>query len=69
MNNEKEVYFAEWCPKCVNAKADTVPAYPCWECLDTPVNIDSHKPINFKEARVESKRSAVKVESYTVSES
>lgn len=53
MNNEKEVYFAEWCKKCKYYKADEEhlnPDHPCWECLDEPVNIDSHKPVRFEKA-------------------
>ncbi len=45
---EKEVYFGEWCPKCVNHdKPETED--PCWDCLDNPMNIESHKPLYFKE--------------------
>ena len=44
----KLVDFDKYCPKCKN----WIVAFtedPCNECLTTPVNIDSHKPINFKE--------------------
>lgn len=48
MNNPKEVLFNEWCCKCkyfkVQEKDD-----PCCDCLDEPFNIDSHKPVYFKE--------------------
>ena len=51
LNNEKEVYFNEYCKKCVNKDvSEDDPEGDCWECLESPVNIDSHKPINFKEA-------------------
>ena len=47
-NNRKEVFFETWCPKCKyeNTK-ETLD--PCNACLDQPYNIDSHKPIFFKE--------------------
>lgn len=70
MNHQKEVYFAEWCKKCKYYKADEEhlnPDHPCWECLDEPVNIDSHKPIRFEQAD-EPKKGKIKVKSYTVSE-
>ena len=48
MNNYKEVYFNEYCSKC--KYKDTLESDdPCDECLTNPSNIDSHKPINFKE--------------------
>ena len=44
----KEVYFNQWCPKCSHYnKSETKD--PCNECLTQGWNIDSHKPINFKE--------------------
>jgi len=45
---DKEVYFHEYCPKCVHKdKAENED--PCWDCLNEPMNAESHKPINFKE--------------------
>ena len=45
----KEVFFHEYCPKCKHK--DTVETDdPCNECLDNGANLDSHKPVNFKEA-------------------
>lgn len=44
----KIVEFSEYCYKCKNK--DVVETEdPCNECLKTPVNEDSHKPINFEE--------------------
>lgn len=45
---KKIVEFVEYCPKCeyINVEATED---PCNECLNHPVNEDSHKPINFKE--------------------
>jgi hypothetical protein len=43
----KFVAFDVYCPLCINSKlAETED--PCNECLTTPVNQNSHKPINFK---------------------
>lgn len=48
MNEQKIVEFGEYCPKCEHySKSESED--PCWECLDTPTNTWSHKPINFKE--------------------
>lgn len=44
----KEVYFGDFCRTCVNLKtAEDVD--PCHECLNNPVNLYSHKPVNYKE--------------------
>lgn len=46
-NNYKIVYFERFCNKCVhfkNSEADE----PCRECLNHPVNEDSHRPTKFK---------------------
>ena len=44
----KEVYFHEYCKKCVykDKKEDET---PCDECLAEPMNTYSHKPVKFKE--------------------
>lgn len=44
---EKFVEFDEYCDIC---KYKDVKGYedPCNECLDNPVNEDSHRPVNFK---------------------
>lgn len=45
---QKEVYFNEWCGKCVNSDKEENED-PCWDCLTQGWNEDSHKPIHFKE--------------------
>ena len=44
----KEVYFNQYCSECkhkdVNSEED-----PCNECLTSPVNLYSHKPVNFEQ--------------------
>lgn len=47
---EKEVYFGEWCAKCENFRRPENED-PCWDCLENPMNIESHKPLYFKEAQ------------------
>lgn len=44
----KEVYFDKYCPKCEN-RTKTESDDPCWDCLNEPSNVESHKPIFFKE--------------------
>ena len=44
----KEVYFGEYCNKCkYNDRSEGED--PCYECLENPVNLYSHKPVKFKE--------------------
>lgn len=47
--NEKEVYFNEWCPKCIYRNKEEYED-PCNTCLTNTVNVDSHKPTEFKPA-------------------
>lgn len=44
----KEVYFTEYCKKCIFKDTDEVEE-PCNECLTQGWNEHSHKPIKFKE--------------------
>lgn len=48
MNQQKEVYFWEYCPKCAY-KDNKEDEEPCNECLYEPWRFDSHKPLMFKE--------------------
>ena len=43
----KLVEYSEYCPTC---KHRDKKAYedPCNDCLNCPINEDSHKPINYK---------------------
>ena len=48
INDYKIVNFNEYCHKC--EYFDLVEhEEPCHECLNNPANMDSHKPVNFKE--------------------
>lgn len=46
-DNYKEVFFGVFCASCkhrnLNESED-----PCNECLGATVNLNSHKPINYK---------------------
>lgn len=44
----KFVRFDEWCSKCKYEKV-AADDDPCNDCLTVPVNIDSTKPVKFKE--------------------
>lgn len=47
-NKEKEVYFHEYCKLCKHFKK-TEEEEPCCDCLEEPVNTNSHKPVYFEE--------------------
>ena len=49
----KEVYYDEWCTKCKNWPVSDGDE-PCNECLATPFNLNSHKPVRFKDGSDES---------------
>lgn len=42
--NYKEVYFDQYCVTCKHKDTDD----PCDECLHNPVNLYSHKPVNWE---------------------
>lgn len=46
----KEVYFDQYCKTCVS-KDKKEYEDPCDECLSEPVNLYSHKPVNYKEGK------------------
>lgn len=46
----KEVYFGEYCASCKWAnKAEDED--PCHDCLNEPVNLHSHKPVHYEQAK------------------
>lgn len=47
-HHDKEVYFAEYCPLCKYHALDEHDE-PCTDCLDEPVNYDSHRPVKFEQ--------------------
>lgn len=50
INELKPVDFDIYCPKCAYYDK-TESEDPCWYCLADPVNLNSHKPIEFKEKK------------------
>ena len=44
----KEVYYHEYCCKCLNFKKDEIIDL-CNECLSEPINLYTHKPVKFEE--------------------
>lgn len=47
----KEVYYHEYCKKCVHREVKNVEA-PCDECLTEPLNWNTHKPTKYEEKGV-----------------
>lgn len=45
----KEVHFHDYCVKCKYYDRREEEA-PCFECLENPVNLYSHKPLKFKKS-------------------
>lgn len=44
----KEVYFDEYCKTCEHWETQDTDE-PCAGCLENPINLYSHKPVNYKE--------------------
>lgn len=44
----KEVFYDIYCKQCKYYKLEPY-RNPCYKCLAEPYNMDSHKPVNFKE--------------------
>lgn len=44
----KEVYYSQYCKNCKHEKLEEYED-PCHDCLNEPVNVYSHKPVNFEE--------------------
>jgi hypothetical protein len=44
----KEVYYYDYCYKCAHYNKDVI-GERCDECLSEPVNLYTHKPVNFEE--------------------
>ena len=48
--DNKEVFFDVYCPTCEHCEDEENDMNsPCWDCMEFPVNQDSHKPVNWKE--------------------
>ena len=44
----KEVYFDQYCKTCKHEKVKESED-PCEECLSSPTNVYSHKPVKYEE--------------------
>lgn len=52
IGSNKEVFFDVYCPTCqYKDDNESDVTSPCFDCLDTPVNQDTHKPVNWKEPK------------------
>lgn len=47
-NSYKEVYFDQYCKTCKHEKLDETDD-PCDDCLNEPMNVNSHKPTMWEE--------------------
>lgn len=47
-DNDLLVYFGRYCKSCKHEKLEENEP-PCDECLEHPVNLNSHKPINYED--------------------
>lgn len=47
INSDKIVNYYDWCPVCMYLNVDESDD-PCHECLSTPVNQDSRRPVKFR---------------------
>lgn len=47
----KEVYFHEYCDKCKHKKVADHES-PCSECLNEPINLNTHRPVKYEEKSV-----------------
>ena len=45
MAEPKEVYFDQYCKTCKYSDLSE-DQDPCWDCLEEPMNYDSHKPLS-----------------------
>lgn len=48
MNDMREVYYGHFCKHCVYEDLDESQD-PCDDCLNEPFNMNSHKPVCYKE--------------------
>lgn len=46
-DNDLLVYFDKYCKSCKHEKLAETES-PCAECLEHPVNLNSHKPVHYE---------------------
>jgi hypothetical protein len=51
----KEVHFHEYCKTCKHKDLSEAED-PCFDCLDNPVNVHSHKPVHYEEKKNKRRR-------------
>lgn len=47
-DNDLLVYFGKYCKTCKHESLDENER-PCDECLENPINLNSHKPVNYED--------------------
>ena len=47
-DNDLLVYFGKYCKTCKHEKLEENEP-PCDECLEHPINLNSHKPVNYED--------------------
>lgn len=47
-DNYREVDFEKYCKTCEHRDLTELDD-PCFDCLDEPTNLNSHKPVKYKE--------------------
>lgn len=52
MNEEKEVYFDQYCKSCKHHGLEESKD-PCNDCLAEPGNTNSHKPMNYEKDAID----------------
>lgn len=50
----REVYFGDYCPKCKYEDLEECNE-PCNECLDNPINLNTHRPVKFEKQKKKEK--------------
>lgn len=49
-SNRHVVDFNKWCPKCKHRnESEFDETSVCYECVESPINYDSHKPVLWEE--------------------
>lgn len=49
-NRYQDVYYHQYCAKCKHYEKELLKEQ-CEHCMDNPLNLYSHKPVNFEEPR------------------
>ena len=52
----KEVHFDEHCKTCKHEKDEVTEDSVCDNCLDNPINVNSHKPVRWEAKEVKGEK-------------